>query len=91
RSVEAAQSAGFIWLFPLTFASSAFVSTAKLPTWLRGFADRQPITIVVNAVRELSLGQPAAADTWRAIAWCAGILLVFIPLSVWTYGRRIGR
>ncbi|HKV84357.1 MAG TPA: ABC transporter permease [Ktedonobacterales bacterium] len=91
RSVEAAQSAGFIWLFPLTFASSAFVSTDKLPTWLRGFAERQPITIVVNAVRELSLNQPAAADTWRAIAWCVGILIVFIPLSVWTYGRRIGR
>src|SRR6185437_3561942 len=45
HSVEAAQSAGFVWLFPLTFASSAFVATATLPDWLRGFAERQPVTI----------------------------------------------
>jgi ABC-2 type transport system permease protein/oleandomycin transport system permease protein len=91
HSVEAAQSAGFIWLFPLTFASSAFVATATLPAWLRGFAERQPVTLMVNSVRELLLGQPAGADTLRALAWCLGILVVFIPLSVWLYGRRVAR
>jgi ABC transporter DrrB family efflux protein len=91
HSVEAAQSAGFIWLFPLTFASSAFVATATMPDWLRGFGERQPVTLMVNAVRELLLGQPAGADTLRALAWCLGILAVFIPLSVWLYGRRVGR
>jgi ABC transporter DrrB family efflux protein len=91
HSVEAAQSAGFIWLFPLTFASSAFVLTARLPDWLRGFSERQPVTPMVNSVRELLLGQPATEDTLRALAWCIGILVVFIPLSVWLYGRRVAR
>jgi ABC-type uncharacterized transport system permease subunit len=91
HSVEAAQSAGFIWLFPLTFASSAFVLVATLPNWLRAFSERQPVTLMVNAVRGLLLGHPAAADVWGAVAWSLGILLVFIPLSVWMYGRRVGR
>jgi ABC transporter DrrB family efflux protein len=91
HSVEAAQSAGFVWLFPLTFASSAFVQTQRLPDWLRTFADHQPVTLMVNAVRELLLGQPAEADSLRAIAWCVGILVVFVPLSVWLYGRRVAR
>ena len=91
HSVEAAQSAGFIWLFPLTFASSAFVPTAAMPDWLRAFSERQPVTLMVNAVRELLLGQSATADSLAALAWCLGILVVFIPFSVWMYGRRVGR
>jgi len=91
HSVEAAQSAGFIWLFPLTFASSAFVLTAGLPDWLRGFSEHQPVTLMVNSVRELLLGQPATNDTLGALAWCFGILIVFIPLSVWLYGRPVAR
>ena len=90
-SVEAAQSAGFIWLFPLTFASSAFVPTASMPTWLRTFAEHQPVTIIVNAVRGLLLNQPDASTTLQAIAWCVGILIVFIPLAVRAYGRRTAR
>jgi ABC-2 type transport system permease protein/oleandomycin transport system permease protein len=88
RSVEAAQSAGFIWLFPLTFASSAFAPTQSMPDWLRAFADHQPITLMVNAIRAISLGQPAGADSWQAITWCLGILLVSVPLAVWVYNRR---
>jgi ABC-2 type transport system permease protein/oleandomycin transport system permease protein len=91
RSVEAAQSAGFIWLFPLTFASSAFVPTSSMPTWLRVFAEHQPVSLIVNAVRGLLLNQPDASTIWQALAWCVGILIVFIPLSVWAYGRRIAR
>ncbi len=91
RTVEAAQSAGFIWLFPLTFASSAFVPVSKMPDWLQAFANHQPVTIYVNAVRELLLGQSASSDAWQALAWGIGILIVFIPLSIWTYGRRVGR
>lgn len=91
RSVEAAQSAGFIWLFPLTFASSAFAPVSTMPDWLRAFAERQPVTIMVDVVRSLLLGQPVGADGWRALAWCLAILAVFIPLSVWMYGRRVGR
>ncbi len=90
-SVEAAQSAGFIWLFPLTFASSAFVPTKSMPTWLRTFAEHQPVTLIVNAVRGLLLNQSDATTILQALAWCIGILVVFIPVSVWAYGRRTAR
>jgi len=91
NSVEAAQSAAFIWLFPLTFASSAFVPTQSMPSWLQTFANHQPVTLIVNAVRGLLLNQPNASTIWQAIAWCVGILVVFIPLAVWAYGRRTAR
>ena len=87
RSVEAAQSGGFIWLFPLTFASSAFVPTGGMPGSLRAFAEHQPITQVVDAVRGFLLDQPVGSAGWLAFAWCAGILLVFVPLSVSLYRR----
>ena len=88
RSVEAAQSAGFIWLFPLTFASSAFVQTSSMPGWLRAFAEHQPVTLVINTVREFILGKPVGAEGWQTLAWCLGILFIFVPLAVWAYGRR---
>ena len=92
HSVEAAQSVGFIWLFPLTFASSIFVPTATLsPDWLRWFAEHQPVTIFINAVRAWMLGTPVGSDGWLSLVWCALILVVFIPLSVWLYGRRVSR
>jgi ABC-2 type transport system permease protein/oleandomycin transport system permease protein len=91
NSVEAAQSAGFIWLFPLTFASSAFVPTRSMPDWLRAFAEHQPVSLIVNAVRGLLLNQADASTIWQALAWCVGILVVFIPLAVWAYGRRTAR
>lgn len=91
RSVEAVQQASFIWLFPLTFASSAFVQTDGMPGWLRAFADNQPITQVVDAVRGLLLDQPVGSAGWLALAWCVGILLVFVPLSVSLYRRTTAR
>ncbi len=90
-SVEAAQSAGFIWLFPLTFASSAFVPTASMPSWLRTFAEHQPVSLIVNAVRGLLLNTPDTPTILGALAWCVGILIVFIPVAVWAYGRRTAR
>ena len=91
RSVEAAQSGGFIWLFPLTFASSAFVPTSTMPGWLQTFADHQPITLIVNAERGFLLGQSVGSNGWQAVAWCVGILLVFVPLSVSLYRRTTAR
>ncbi|HEY4033540.1 MAG TPA: ABC transporter permease [Ktedonobacteraceae bacterium] len=88
RSVEAAQSAGFIWLFPLTFASSAFVPTQSMPGWLRAFAEHQPVSLTVNAVRGLLLNQPDISAIWQVLVWYVGILVVFVPLAVWAYGRR---
>ena len=90
-SVEAVQSAGFIWLFPLTFASSAFVQTDNMPGILRTFANNQPITLVVDTVRSLLLDQPVGPEGWQALAWCLGILLVFVPLSVSLYRRVASR
>jgi len=91
RSVEAVQSAGFIWLFPLTFASSAFVQTDGMPGPLKAFADHQPITQVVDAVRGLLLDQPVDNHGWIALAWCIGILAICIPLSVSLYRRTATR
>ena len=91
RSVEAVQSAGFIWLFPLTFASSAFVRTDSMPGWLQTFADHQPMTQVIDAVRGLLLDQSVGSHGWQALAWCMGILLVFVPLSVSLYRRTTAR
>ena len=87
KTPEAVQSAGFIWLFPLTFASSAFVETASMPGWLQSFANNQPITETVNAVRGLLLGLPLGNDGWHALLWCLGIMAVFVPLSVSAYRR----
>ncbi len=87
RNVEAVQSAGFVWLFPLTFASSAFVPTSSMPGVLRAFAEHQPITQVVNAVRALVLDRPVGSAGWQAVVWCLAILAVFVPLSVRFYRR----
>jgi ABC-type multidrug transport system permease subunit len=87
RNVEAVQSAGFIWLFPLIFASSAFVPASTVPAGLRAFAENQPITKIVDAVRAWMLGTPVGSSGWIAIVWCVGILAVFVPLSVRVYRR----
>jgi ABC-2 type transport system permease protein/oleandomycin transport system permease protein len=90
RSVEAVNSAGFIWLLPLTFCSSAFVPTETMPGWLQVFAENQPITIMVDAVRGLFLTGSVGADGWMAVAWCVAIVAVFIPMSMVLYRRRTG-
>jgi ABC transporter DrrB family efflux protein len=90
RDVESAQAAGFVWVFPLVFASSAFVPVATMPGWLQAFADINPVTITVNALRALTLGGPTLRPVLEALAWIAGILLVFVPLAVNRYRRAAG-
>src|SRR4051794_4582022 len=87
RSAEAAQSAGFVLLFPLVFASWVFVPVSSMPDWLQALAKVSPVTLTANAARSLALvpGTPSALR--GAIAWIAGLLAVFIPLSVWRYRR----
>jgi ABC transporter DrrB family efflux protein len=87
RNVEAVQSAGLIWLFPLIFCSSAFVPTSTMPAGLRAFAEHQPITYIVDATRGWMLGTPVGNAGWFALAWLVGILAVFVPLSVRVYRR----
>ena len=88
-NAEAAQTMVFPILFPLIFASSAFVPTSVMPGWLQAFATHQPVTQVVNACRSLmtggSLNDPGAV--WASLAWCAGLLLVLAPLAVRKYRR----
>jgi ABC transporter DrrB family efflux protein len=86
RGAEAAQTAGFVVIFPLVFASSVFVPVATLPGWLQGFAKISPVTVTADAARSLALyGTPASLGA--AAAWIGGLLAVFIPLSVWRYRR----
>jgi ABC-2 type transport system permease protein/oleandomycin transport system permease protein len=84
---ESVQAFGLIWLFPLTFLSSAFVPIATMPGWLQAFANNQPVTYVVDTMRALALGGPVAANLWKSIAWLAGIFIVFLPLAVRAYRR----
>jgi ABC-2 type transport system permease protein len=89
RDPESAQAAGFIWVFPLLFASSAFVPLATMPDWLQAFARNNPITHVINAIRALTQGGPVWHDLWISLAWILGILLVFVPLSVRRYRSAV--
>lgn len=87
RSPEAVQSVGFIWVFPLTFASSAFVPTQTLPGWLQAFVKVNPVTLVADALRALTLGGPTTAPVLGSLAWIAAILLTFSALAVRQYRR----
>jgi ABC transporter DrrB family efflux protein len=87
RSVEAAQSGGFIWLFPLVFASTAFVPLQSMPGWLQAFAAHQPISVTVDALRGLLLGRPVGTSAWQSLGWSLGIVAVFVPLSIARYRR----
>jgi ABC-2 type transport system permease protein/oleandomycin transport system permease protein len=90
-SPEAANSAGFIAVFPLTFISSAFVPVDSMPTVLQDFAKVNPFTITVDAMRSLWLGKPAGNNVWLAVLWAFAIIAVFAPLAVRRYRRAAGR
>ena len=90
-SVEAANSAGFIWMFPLTFVSSAFVDPASMPGWLQPVANANPFTIVTNATRALYNGRDAGNDPWIALAWAVGITVVFALLSARKFASAASR
>ncbi len=85
KDPETAQAASFPVLAPLIFASSAFVPVDSMPGWLQPFAEYQPLSCVVNAVRGISLGSPSGFDIFLALAWCFGILAVAAPLAVRRY------
>jgi ABC-2 type transport system permease protein/oleandomycin transport system permease protein len=70
---------------PLVFASSAFVPVSSMPDWLQPFATYQPLSVVVDAVRDLTIGGPTAFDVTLAILWCVGILAVAAPIAVHRY------
>src|SRR5665647_676514 len=75
-------------LMLLPFISSAFVPTDTMPSPVRTFAENQPVTSIVNAIRDLFAQQPVGTDIWIALAWCLGILIVAYALAMATYRRK---
>jgi ABC transporter DrrB family efflux protein len=87
KSVENAQAASFPIMMPLVFASSAFAPPDSMPDWLRVFAEHQPVSVAVDAVRALTIGGPTADHVYGAIAWIVGITAVSAWISVRLYRR----
>ncbi|MFC5403154.1 ABC transporter permease [Cohnella soli] len=90
RNPAAASGYGFILLF-LPYLSSAFVPTHTMPAWLRGVADNQPITPVIETIRGLLTGTPIHNSAWLSIAWCAVIALASIVWCMYSFNRKAGR
>ncbi len=88
KSVEAVQWLTFVLVFPLTFASTAFVPAEGMNRVLRAFAENQPITQVVEAVRALILGTPIGNHGWMAMIWCVGALILAMPFASWLFRRK---
>lgn len=95
KDTEAVQVASFLPIFPLVFASSVFVPTSTMPSWLQVFADNQPITILANTVRSLMLPEQAVTAIgldqgsliMQSVAWIAGLMIIFVPVAVRLYRR----
>jgi ABC-2 type transport system permease protein len=88
KSLEAAQWIGFVVIFPLTFISSAFVPTDTMPQALQVFAENQPLTQVINALRAWLVGTPIGDAGWKSLIWCVAIIVVCVPLTTWMFKRR---
>ena len=99
KDTESVQAASFVWIFPLTFASSAFVPVSSMPGWLQAVANANPVTIWANTLRALTLGNDTPAERmllghatttlllWSAL-WIAGLLAVFVPLAIRMYRKN---
>lgn len=91
KTAESVQWLGFFIIFPLTFASAAFVPTETMPGWLRVFAENQPVTHVIEAVRALMLGNPIGDHAWISALWCVGLIILSVPLAGWLFRKHSGR
>jgi ABC-2 type transport system permease protein len=85
-NAQAAQGMSLL-VFPLTFVSSAYVPAESMPGWMQAFADHQPITAMVDAVRSLCLGQPAGTEVMTSLVWCVALVAVFAPIAVARFRR----
>jgi ABC-2 type transport system permease protein len=88
KTADGASAFAYPLIF-LPFISSAFVPTATMPGPVRAFAEHQPVTVIVNTIRDLYTQQPVGTDIWTALAWCVGILIVAYTLAMATYRHRI--
>lgn len=91
KSVEAVQWFSFVIIFPLTFASAAFVPTASMPKYLRIFAENQPVTHVIETMRSLMVGTPMGSHGIAAVIWCIALTAVSIPISVYLFRYKASR
>ncbi len=87
KDSETAQVFGFLWTFPLVFASSVFVPVETMPNWLQVFAHNQPVTHAVNSLRYLTLGIGDTSAIWKTMLWILGIIAVVAPIAVSKYRR----
>lgn len=85
---EAVQAALFVFVFPLTFASSAFVPVDTMPSWLQGFAENQPLSRVIDMLRNVFLGQPYREDALYTLGWSVLLLAIFFPIAIALYKKR---
>jgi ABC-2 type transport system permease protein len=88
KSVDGASAFAYPLIF-LPFLSSAFVPTGSMPGPVRAFAENQPVTAIVNTIRDLFAEQPVGAGIWTALAWCTGTLVVAYLLAGLTYRRKV--
>ena len=88
KSVEAVQWISFVFIFPLTFASTAFVQASSMPGALRIFAENQPVSQVIEAIRALLLDKPLGNYGWKALAWSIGIIVISVPLATILFRKR---
>ncbi|MET7419237.1 ABC transporter permease [Dactylosporangium sp. NPDC005555] len=89
RTSGAVQGIGFLVMMPLTFASNVFVGTMTLPGWMQGFVKVNPLTHLVESMRGLFLGTPVGNHVWWTLAWCAGFVVVFMPLALAAYRKKV--
>ena len=89
KSAQGVQLWGFLLMFPLVFGSNILTEPAKMPGWLQAFVNVNPVTYLTEAERALLTGGPAATVVIRSLLWAFGILVVFAPLAVWAYRRRV--
>ena len=89
KDPERVQIFGFTAMFPITMVSNVFVQTETMPGWLQAWVKINPVSLLADAVRGLMLGGPVATPLWQALLWAAGIALVFAPLSVRAFKRKV--
>ena len=89
RTSGAVQGIMFLLVLPLSFGSNVFVQTSTMPGWLQAFVKVNPISHLVGAVRGLTIGGPVTSDLLWTLAWMVGLLVVFVPLAMRAYRRRV--
>ena len=90
KDVETAQVVGFVWVFPLVFASSLYVPIETMPDWLQIFAKINPVTPMVDTMRGLAWGTDISSSLWKILVWDAAIILITLPLALRRY-RSLAR